>query len=52
MLPLISAYLYNEFKMYEFLPPKEFKNFIKEINTGYSKPNNPYHNETHAADVA
>ena len=52
----LKTVILSVFKLYDF--PQKFKlrqnvlnRFIKAVEYGYARSNNPYHNDIHAADV-
>lgn len=53
VLKSIGYELFNRYGlMYKFkIPTTILKNFLTQIELGYVKHNNPYHNNLHAADV-
>ena len=50
VLPGISVYVFNSKELFEIIPFHKFENCINRISKGY-KPENPYHNNLHAADM-
>lgn len=53
VLKSIGYELFNRYGlMYKFkIPTTTLKNFLTQIESGYTKHKNPYHNNLHAADV-
>ena len=53
VLKSVGYELFNRYGlMYKFkIPTTTLKNFLTQIESGYTKHKNPYHNNLHAADV-